>query len=73
VQLGERFSFLVATKFGHDKSIKDSKAPYINCSASECYLSLPAIKPVFCADKHHPLTDVKLVIVVVVTCNVQLS
>ena len=73
VQLGESFSFLVATIFGYDKSIKDSKTPYINFSASECYLSLPAIKPVFCAGKHHSLPDVKLVIVVVVTYNVQLA
>jgi hypothetical protein len=79
VQLGESFSFSFATKFGLDvcvnkpKSVTDSKTPYINCSASECCLSLPAIKSVFCAGKHHPLPDVKLDIVVVVTCSVQLA
>jgi hypothetical protein len=56
-----------------DKLVKDSKAPYINCSASVCCLSLPAIKPVFCTGKHHLLPDVKLLIVVVVTCSVQLA
>jgi hypothetical protein len=34
---------------------------------------LPAIKPVFCAGKHLPLPDVKLVIVVVMMCSVQLA
>jgi len=78
VQLGESFSFSDATEFGHDvwitrMSVKDSKTPYVNCSASEYCQSLPAIKHVCCAGKHHPLPDVKLVIVVVVTCSVQLA
>jgi hypothetical protein len=55
-----------------DKSVTDSKTPYINCSVSEYCHSLPAIKPALCVGKHHPLPDVKLVIVVV-TCSVQLA
>ena len=56
-----------------DKSVKGSKTPYINSSASEYCPSLPAIKPLFCAGKHHPLPYVKLVIVVVVTRSIQLA